>query len=114
MTAVDSRAKGAAFEREVVQILRAAGWPRAQRTSDGRVQAARGDIADGPARVHLECKRQERLNVPKAFDQIVRDANPLDTPVMVHRPSRHALMATLPFEDLLKLLKAREALAVWE
>jgi hypothetical protein len=104
-----SRDKGAEFEREVVSILRAAGWPLAERTSNGRVQSARGDIAGGPPGVHIECKRQERLNVPKTFDQVLRDANPLDIPVMVHRPSRHAIMATLPLEELLPLLRSREA-----
>jgi hypothetical protein len=89
-------------------MLRAAGWPQAQRTSDGHVQAARGDIGGGPEGVHLECKRQERLNIAAAFDQVQRDANPLDIPVVVHRPSRQAVMATLPFEDLLPLLALRE------
>jgi hypothetical protein len=107
-TAAGSRRKGAGFEREVVQELRLAGWPLAERTSDGRVQACRGDIASGPEGVHLECKRHERLNVPKAFDQVRRDASPVDIPVLVHRPARHVLMATLPFSELLQLLKLRE------
>ena len=104
-----SRTKGATFEREVVAELRVAGWPRARRSSDGRVQALRGDIVDGPEGVHLELKRHERLNVPAAFDQVLRDANPLDIPVLVHRPSRHVTMATLPLSELLPLLKLREA-----
>lgn len=102
------REKGAQFERDVAIIFRLAGWPRAHRSSDGRVQAARGDIADGPDGVHVECKRHEKLNVPAAFDQVVRDANPTDIAVLVHRPSRHDVMATLPLSDLLPLLKLRE------
>lgn len=58
---VNSRAKGAAAEREVCEILRAAGWPGARRSSDGRAQAERGDIVRGPAGFHLECKRRERI-----------------------------------------------------
>ena len=109
-TGASSRDKGGRFEREFVQMLRAGGWPRAARTSDGRVQAARGDVADGPEGVHFECKRHERLNVPKAFDQVARDANPLDIPVLVHRPSRHVVMCTLPLTELLPLLRLREEL----
>lgn len=105
---INSRAKGARFEREVVDDIRAAGWPNARRTSDGREQKGRGDIANGPANVHIECKFRERLNVAAAFDQIVEDAGPLDMPVLVHRPLRHATMATLPLDDLLALLAFKE------
>ena len=103
------RRKGGVGEREVVRALKDAGWPRAERTSNGRAQHARGDIAHGPEGVHVEVKRQERLNVPKAFRQIEADANPLDIPVLVHRPSGQDWMATLPLSDLLDLLKLREA-----
>ena len=105
---IDSRAKGARGEREVVRILRAHGWPNAHRTSDGRTQSARGDIAGGPPGVHLECKLVSKLNVPKALDQLIADARPCDIPVLVHRPSRHEWSATLSLEDLLVLLQLRE------
>lgn len=102
-----SRDKGARFEREVVRVLRAHGWEHAGRSSDGRHQAGRGDIVNPPAGTHIECKFQERLNVPKAFDQAIADAGDL-IPVLVHRPSRHAIMATLELDELLPLLALRE------
>lgn len=104
-----SRNKGAVFEREIVAMLRMHGWPQASRTSDGRAQTQRGDITKGPAGCHFELKRHERLNVPAAFDQVVKDADPLDIPVLVHRPSRHEVMATMPLLELLPLLKLRES-----
>lgn len=107
MSATERR-KGAAAEREVVHILRDAGWRDARRTSDGREQRARGDIANGPQAVHIEVKRQERLNVPKALRQVEADANPLDLPVLVHRPSGQDWCATLPLDELLALLRLRE------
>jgi hypothetical protein len=103
------RRKGATAEREIVHILHDAGWKDARRTSDGREQIARGDIANGPPGCHFEVKRQERLNVPKALRQVESDANPLDIPVLVHRPSRQDWCATLPLDELLALLKLREA-----
>lgn len=102
------RAKGARGEREIIQILRDAGWKDARRTSDGRGQATRGDIANGPAGVHFECKFVERLNVPSALRQVEADANPLDLPVLVHRPSRQEWCATIALTDLLDLLRLRE------
>jgi hypothetical protein len=103
------RCKGAVAEREVVQLLRDHGWTTARRTSDGRGQQTRGDITNGPAGAHLEIKRQERLNVPAALRQAHADANPLDVPIVIHRPSRQAWMATLPLDDLLALLQLRES-----
>jgi hypothetical protein len=102
------RLKGAVAEREVIAIFRSHGWPHAERTSNGRAQSARGDIIAGPAGCHIEVKRQERLNVPAALSQAAGDARPLDVPVVVHRPSRHPWMATLPLEDLLPLLALKE------
>ena len=106
MSATERR-KGAEFERAVVRILRDRGWTLAGRSSDGRRQNARGDIINGPIGCHLELKRQERLNVPKAFDQVVADAGAA-IPILVHRPSRHEIMATLPLDELLPLLQLRE------
>lgn len=102
------RRKGAVAEREVITILHQHGWPAAERTSNGRAQHGRNDVANGPEGCAIEIKRQERLSVPAALDQLARDSDPLDTPVLVHRPSRHAWMATLPLEDLLPLLALRE------
>jgi hypothetical protein len=101
------RTKGAAAEREVVHIFRASGWPNAERTSNGRQQRGRNDVANGPAGCAIEIKRQEALSVPKALDQLARDSDPLDVPILVHRPSRHAWMATLPLADLLDLRPRR-------
>ncbi len=103
------RRKGATGELEVVALLRDHGWADARRTSDGRGQHARGDITNGPAGVHFEVKRQERLAVPAALRQAEADAAPHDVPVVVHRPSRSPWMATLPLDELLALLRLREA-----
>jgi len=103
-----ARRKGAEAERQVARLLRDAGWPEARRSADGRPQEGRGDIAGGPAGVHLEIKRHERLNVAAAVRQATTDADPLDLPIVIHRPSRCQWMATLPLEDLLALLALRE------
>jgi hypothetical protein len=103
------RSKGARGEREIVEILKAHGWKDARRTSDGRAQSTRGDVIHGPEGCHIEIKRQERLNVPGALTQAVEDAGPHDIPIVIHRPSRHEWMATLPLDELLPLLALREA-----
>ena len=102
------REKGRKAELEVVTILRRHGWPNAERTSNGRDQGGRSDIGNGPEGCAIEVKRHEKLNVPKAFDQLMSDAGELDLPILVHRPSRHVWMATLPLDELLSLLALRE------
>lgn len=103
-----SRMKGKRGELEAIQVIKDAGWQAARRTHDGREQAGRGDVIHGPVSCHIEIKRVEKLNVPKALDQVARDADPTLIPVLVHRPSRHGWMATLPLDELLALLKFRE------
>jgi hypothetical protein len=108
MMGARERTKGAEGERQVVRIFRQHGWPDVHRTSNGRTQHGRNDLGNGPAGCAFEVKWQRRLNVPKAFDQLTRDADTLDIPVLVHRPDRHVWMATLPLDELLPLLALRE------
>jgi hypothetical protein len=103
MSATERR-KGAEAEREVIRLLHKYGWEKAERTSNGRNQSGRGDVANGPANTHIEIKRQERLSVPAAFDQIRRDARPLEMPILIHRPSRHVWMATTELNRFLPML----------
>jgi hypothetical protein len=104
------RAKGARGELEIAHILRAAGWPNAKRTSDGRAQTQRGDIADGPAGVHLEVRRRETLALWAWLAQAEREAREGDVPVVVFRRSHSRWYAAVPLDDLLDLLADRDTL----
>ena len=50
------RERGARGEREVVQLVREHGWPGAERSSNGRAQVGRGDIALGPEFTSIDVK----------------------------------------------------------
>lgn len=103
-----SRDKGAAAELEVARIVRAAGWPKARRTSDGREQALRGDIAHGPAGVHLEVKRVESARVWDWWEQAQGDLTVGYMPVVAFRRSRSPWLALTELDDLLPLLALKE------
>jgi hypothetical protein len=103
------RRKGANGEREVVAIVRNAGWPDAVRTSDGRAQAGRGDVAGGPAGCTFEIRRTERLNVWQGLEDAERHAAHGELPILAFRRSRGGWYAALPLERLLALLRGREA-----
>jgi Holliday junction resolvase len=102
------RRKGACGERQVVRVLRDAGWPAAARTSDGRAQVGRGDIAGGPAGVVFEVRRTERLDVWRGLGDAERHAVNGELPVLAFRRSRGGWYAAVPLEGLLALLCKRE------
>jgi Holliday junction resolvase len=104
-----SREKGARGERELCSVLRSRGWPDACRTSDGRAQAGRGDIAGGPAGVVFEVRRTERLNVWQALEDAQGHAENGELPIAAFRRSRGGWYAALPLDRLLELLREREA-----
>jgi len=103
------RTKGAEGEREALALVRAAGWPNAQRNYD---QAAKGgsDLVNGPQGVSLEVKRRaKRVDVPAAMRQAEAAAGPHDIPIVLHRVDREPWRATLEATELLALLRLREA-----
>lgn len=64
-----SKAKGSAFEREIVQYLRTNGWTGAERTRAGW-QDDRGDI-DGVIGVTFECKSRRSMELAEWIDELV-------------------------------------------
>ena len=103
-----SRRKGKVGELEVVHMAWDAGFPNAKRTSDGSSQTGRGDIGGIPA-VYLEVRRREALNVWACLSEITEKANPSDLPVLAFRRSRSPWYGALLLDELLPLLKLREA-----
>ena len=105
-----SRDKGAKGELEIAHILQEHGWPDARRTSDGREQALRGDIARGPAGVHIEAKRTEYARPWEWWKQARRDTEESGYDIVIpFRRSRSPWLAIVEFEPLLlPLLALRE------
>jgi hypothetical protein len=105
-----SRDKGGRGELEVLELVHAAGWPRATRNF---ASGARGnsDVAHGPADVLLEVKRTERLRLRESWTQVERDAwraGPAILPVLATRWNRGPWLAITELDELLTLLAHRE------
>lgn len=96
---MNSKRKGSAGERELCTYLAARGFPahrNEQRYISGK---ANPDVdAEGLEEYHFEVKRVEKLNVPEAMRQAVRDASGR-TPVVVHRRNREPWLVTLRLDD---------------
>ena len=104
---MNSRDKGARGERELAARLRFLGMDarRGQQYSGANGDA---DVIGLPG-VHIECKRVERLNLEKAYDQSKRDAARVgDIPTVMHRKNGGEWLVTLSLEHFLSLYK------VWE
>ncbi len=102
MSGRGSQAKGAAGERELSALLRERGYEtqRGGSLSFGEVP----DVVGLPG-VHIEVKRVERLNVPAAMDQAIRDSEKFQdgTPALFHRRNREPWLVTMRLDDWLEM-----------
>ena len=102
MAGRSSQRKGADGERELAALLREYGYPveRGGSLSFGEVP----DLTGLPG-VHIEVKRVERLNVPEAMKQAVRDAERFHdgAPALFHRRSREPWLVTMRLSDWMAL-----------
>lgn len=99
---VNSRAKGAAGERELSKILgELLGTPFRRGV---QYCGANGD-ADvvGLPGVHIEAKRVQALNVSKAMMQAMTDSKPDDVPIVCHRKNGEQWLITCCLGDLVEL-----------
>ena len=97
--------KGRGGELELSRLLREYGY----NVQPGRAQSF-GDAPDvsGLPGVHVEVKRVERLNVPEAMKQAVRDAERFQdgVPTVFHRRNREPWLVTMRLLDWLELYSA--------
>lgn len=98
-----SRRKGLNGEREVADAFKVAGW-HVRGLEGGGDHFAVHYRDQGPALLHLECKRQERLALPAWLKQAREEAPPGVPPVLAFRQNRGVWYACLPLSDLLELL----------
>lgn len=103
-----SQRKGADGERELAAVLREYGYEikRGGSLSFGETP----DLAGLPG-IHIECKRAERLNVPEAMHQAIRDSEAFrgGAPTVFHRRSREPWLVTMRLADWMTLYGRQKA-----
>jgi len=99
-----SRRKGRTGEAELRSIFHTAGATvhAGQRNLVGECDLL-VTIRGSSERLHVECKRQERLRLPEWLAQAAKDASPDAAPVVVFRQSHGRWYAALALDDLLRL-----------
>ena len=102
LTGRASQRKGRDGELELARVLQEYGYD----VQPGRAQSY-GEVPDltGLSGVHIEVKRVERLNVPEAMAQAVRDSEKFrdGSPAVFHRRNRGPWLVTQRLEDWLEL-----------
>ena len=109
--AVNSKQKGARFERHLASRFREYGYD-ARRTA--QYCGNTGDASDviGLPGIHVEAKHQERMNLYEWMAQAIRDAeagggNAL--PVVFHKKNNADILVTMRIEDWFNLYREWEA-----
>ena len=105
---MNSKVKGNGGERELRNILTAAGISATRNVQTFIGGAGNPDISCRVRgyQLHVEAKRTERLNLPAAMRQAERDAsNTTALPVVCHRSNKQPWLITLHLDDFLRIAK---------
>ena len=99
---VDSRRKGAEGERSLARWLQEQGIA----CHRGYVQFKQSDLV-GIEGIHVECKRQEKLNIHEAMEQAKRESVKRQDgrPTVFHRRNRTEWLVTMRLEDWVEIYK---------
>lgn len=110
--AVNSKQKGARFERLLASKFREQGYDKARRTA--QYCGNTGDASDvvGLPGLHIEAKHQETMRLYEWMAQAVRDAeaggeNRL--PAVFHKKNNADILVTMRFEDFMEIYREWEA-----
>ena len=110
--AVNSKQKGARFERQLAGLFRDYGYTEARRTA--QYCGNTGDASDvvGLPGIHVEAKHQERMQLYDWMDQAKRDAKAGGVemlPAVFSKKNNHSILVTMEFDDWMKIYREFQA-----
>lgn len=108
--AINSKQKGARFERQLASIFRDYGYTGSRRTA--QYCGNSGEAADviGLPGIHVEAKHQEKMELYKWMEQAQRDAaGGNNLPAVFHKKNNHEILVTMPLDEWMQLYKEWEA-----
>ena len=106
---VNSKAKGARFERSLASIFRDYGY-QARRTA--QYCGNTGDASDviGLPGIHIEAKHQERMQLYDWMAQAKRDSEGTGRiPAVFHKKNNAPILVTMELDDFMNLYREWEA-----
>lgn len=115
MGKINSKQKGARFERSLASKLKEYGYTDARRTA--QYCGNTGDASDvvGLPGIHIEAKHVERLNIYDAINQAKRDSEGTgNLPVVFHKKNNHEILVSMPLYVFMELYREYDAAKVLE
>ena len=103
---INSKQKGARFERLLASKFREYGYKDSRRTA--QYCGNTGDASDvvGLPGIHIEAKHQERMQLYDWMDQAKRDSKGSGNfPVVFHKKNNAEILVTMRFEDFMEMYK---------
>ena len=107
---MNSKDKGARFERLLASKFREYGYEEARRTA--QYCGNTGDASDvvGLPGIHIEAKHQEQMRLYDWMAQAVRDAKESDKlPVVFHKKNNADILVTMRLQDWMMIYREWEA-----
>ena len=98
---INSKRKGSTGERQLAHKLEEYGY-NTRRSVQYNGKDGQADVVGLP-KIHIECKRVEKLNIYNAIDQAKRDAKNDDMPTVFHRKNRCNWLVTMGLDEFMKL-----------
>lgn len=108
--AINSKQKGARFERQIASLFREFGYADSRRTA--QYCGNTGDASDvvGLPGIHVEAKHQERMQLYEWMEQAKRDSKGTgNIPAVFHKKNNHEILVTLRFDDFMNIYREYEA-----
>lgn len=109
MGKINSREKGARFERELARTFREYGYTGSRRTA--QYCGNTGDASDvvGLPGIHVEAKHQEKMCLYDWVAQAKRDSKGTgDLPAVFHKKNYAEVLVTMPLDDWMQLYREWE------
>lgn len=113
MGKINSKQKGARFERQLATMFRAFGYADARRTA--QYCGNTGDASDvvGLTGIHVEAKSQETMRLYDWMAQAKHDSeNTGNLPAVFHKKIRADILVTMTMDDWMRLYEAYRAALV--
>lgn len=107
MGKIDSRAKGARFERQLAKTLQKYGY-KAERGCQHSGGKDSPDVKTNMRGIHIEAKAVERLNIWDALEQSKRDSGEDEKAVVMFKRNRSDIYVAMPLDEWMELYKAWE------
>lgn len=110
MGKINSKQKGARFERTLAAMIRSEGYENARRTA--QYCGNTGDASDvvGLPGIHIEAKHQEQFRIYDWIDQAKRDSKGSDNlPAVFFKKNNSEVLVCMTFEDWMKIFKEYDA-----